>query len=269
MSNIETLKKEKSSSFRKLAIGSWGKPKNPTIYAKLTFDYSNCKTYLKESGLTQVSVNHVVAKALATIFKQYPYLNRVLIRRSIYVRKHISAFFNTHLRLGDDYDLLGVTIQDIDRLSLSEIEKKLKEKVLELRQNKNKEMKKSKFLIQLFPSLLTKPVIKVFDFFMYSLNIDFSKFGLSKDPYGSFIVTSIGSFGMEEAYVPLFPFSRCGMVVAVGKPSKQVQIKNGTVQEYDRVTLTFSLDHRLFDGAHFAKPLRLLKKIIEQPKTYL
>ena len=74
-------------------------------------------------------------------------------------------------------------------------------------------------------------------FLSYSLNLDLSRFGVPKDALGSIwdlvlyyhwflipkmalgsvMITNVGSLGLEEAYVPLVPYSRVPLLLALGK----------------------------------------------------
>ena len=109
----------------------------------------------------------------------------------------------------------------------------------------------------------------LFDFFMYTLNLNSSFLGLPEDQYGSFGITAVGSLGFEEAFVPLFPFSRLGIMLSVGKPFYSYEYDGTSHAKKKYVYVCFTIDHRYFDGAHFAKPLRLFKKILKTPKIYL
>ncbi|MDC0036710.1 2-oxo acid dehydrogenase subunit E2 [bacterium] len=86
---------------------------------------------------------------------------------------------------------------------------------------------------------------------------------MPKDPYGSFGITAVGSLGFEEAFVPLFPFSRMPMMLALGKPYPLLKLdETGKPVERTYVNLCFTMDHRYYDGADLAKPLRYLKKLV-------
>ena len=180
----------------------------------------------------------------------------------------VSAFVHVHLRAGHGYDLLGVTIKNCDKKSLKEISSELEQDVKRLRLGKNKPMENAKLILQKIPPFLYKSVIRFFDFLMYTLNIDCSFIGMPKDAYGSFAVSAIGSLGFEEAYLPLFPFSRLPLIMGIGKPYKKwcYDGKKQILKTF--MVLTFTMDHRYYDGAHFAKPIRFFKKVVADPVKY-
>ncbi|RAP31862.1 hypothetical protein DID76_02000 [Candidatus Marinamargulisbacteria bacterium SCGC AG-414-C22] len=270
MNNIKSTPVSHISYFRKLAIGTWSHPNDPTYYGKIHLDLKHIKPFLEnlnKNTQLNVSINHVAAKIMSLVFAKYPYLNTVLIRNKPRQRTSVSTFFQTHLRHKDGYDLLGININDSNLKSLAAIASEVADKTKKLRLKKDKPMERAKRLIGFVPVRLMTLLVAVFDFILYTLNI--KCLGLPDDKYGSFGLTSVGSLGIDEAYVPLFPFSRCGMMIAVGKERQDVGISHNNVVIKDIVTLTFTCDHRYFDGAHLAKPLRFIRKIEQHPEKFL
>ena len=94
--------------------------------------------------------------------------------------------------------------------------------------------------------------------------------GLPRDPFGSAMVTNIGSLGLEEAYVPLVPYSRVPLLLAMGEVRKVFVVGDDdqpVVQQQMRVFATF--DHRILDGAHAARMSRKLRAVFADPEAHL
>ena len=268
MPNIDIGSRIKPGYFRRLAIGAWRSPTDPKVYTKLKCDITHLNDFFSVKSDPPVTYIHFFTKVMGLVFQRFPDLNQVLIRNRLYQRKAVTAFIHTHLRMDHGYDLLGVTINDVDRRSLIDIAEDVDTQVKQLRKGGIKPMENAKRIIMTVPSYLYQVMVSVLDFFMYTLNIDFSFAGLPKDSYGSFAVTAVGSFGFEEVYVPLFPFSRLPLIMAVGKPVKEWVYDGQQANLKTYITLTFTMDHRYFDGAHIAKPMRLFKKIVADPEQY-
>ena len=99
-------------------------------------------------------------------------------------------------------------------------------------------------------------------------DVDLSFLGLPKDPFGSAMVTNVGSLGLEEAYVPLVPYSKVPLLVAVGALKRTVAVREGDVIEPVTVMRLFAtFDHRILDGAHAAKMAGTLHRIFADPWT--
>tara|TARA_Y100000591_G_C21811419_1_gene688159 strand:- start:59 stop:874 length:816 start_codon:yes stop_codon:yes gene_type:complete len=267
MSNIEIESNYQPSSFRKLAIGAWRSPVDPKVYTKIKCDITHLKPLLDNSK-EDISLVHFFAKAMGIIYKQYPNLNTALIGNKCYQRKEVTAFIHTHIRNKNHYDLTGITVKDTDKKSLIDISNEITNEVTAIRQGKNEAINQTNRILNCFPSWSYQFLVRLFDFLMNRLNINLSWLGLPKDPFGSYGISAIGSLGFEEAFVPLFPLSRLNMIMGVGKPFKEWTFENEKPKKHLMVNLCFTLDHRYLDGAHVAKPLRLLKKIIKNPDLY-
>ena len=82
------------------------------------------------------------------------------------------------------------------------------------------------------------------------------------------MVTNIGSLGLEEAYVPLVPYSRVPLLVAMGPLQDTPVVENGEIVIAKTMKIYATFDHRILDGAHAAKMSKLVTEYIENPYTY-
>jgi pyruvate dehydrogenase E2 component (dihydrolipoamide acetyltransferase) len=80
------------------------------------------------------------------------------------------------------------------------------------------------------------------------------------------MVTNIGTLGLEEAYVPLVPYSRVPLLIAVGAVKRELrpdEAGNPMVVQTLRLCATF--DHRILDGAHAAKMAKVIRRAFADP----
>jgi pyruvate/2-oxoglutarate dehydrogenase complex dihydrolipoamide acyltransferase (E2) component len=106
-------------------------------------------------------------------------------------------------------------------------------------------------------------------FFMYTLNLDMRWAGMPKDPFGGAVVTSIGSLGLDTAYVPLVPYSRVPIFLAPGAVRDEPVVEDGVVKPGRVMGLHATFDHRFIDGAHASKLARVFKEVLENPFEHL
>ncbi|HWB74347.1 MAG TPA: 2-oxo acid dehydrogenase subunit E2, partial [Nannocystaceae bacterium] len=108
-------------------------------------------------------------------------------------------------------------------------------------------------------------VMRLLSFLNYTLNLDLRWAGIPRDPFGGAMVTNIGSLGLEGAYVPLVPFSRVPIVIALGAVEDAPCVREGAlaIEKIMRVFATF--DHRIVDGAHAAKMVKIVRAWFERP----
>lgn len=84
---------------------------------------------------------------------------------------------------------------------------------------------------------------------------------------GTFTVSNLGTFGVEEFTAVIFPSQ--GAILAVGAVIEQPVVRAGALAVGRLMRATLSADHRLVDGADAARFLRELKRILENPVTML
>ena len=93
--------------------------------------------------------------------------------------------------------------------------------------------------------------------------------GAPKDPFGSLMLTNIGSLGIESGFAPLVPYSHVPVVVALGAITERPVVENGQVVVRKMVTLSVTIDHRVIDGVHASYLSKSIKKIFADPSGEL
>ncbi|MFK7866060.1 MAG: dihydrolipoamide acetyltransferase family protein, partial [Alphaproteobacteria bacterium] len=84
---------------------------------------------------------------------------------------------------------------------------------------------------------------------------------------GSFTISNLGMFGIEQFQAIINPPQAC--ILAVGAGVQKPVVVNGEIKIRNMVTMTLSVDHRAVDGALGAQLLDALKTYIENPVTML
>jgi pyruvate dehydrogenase E2 component (dihydrolipoamide acetyltransferase) len=104
---------------------------------------------------------------------------------------------------------------------------------------------------------------------MYTLNLWTPLLGSPRDPFGSCMITSIGSLGLDMAFAPLVPYSRVPLLIAVGAARETPVVRDGrlTVALISRLCVT--IDHRLIDGMHAAKMAKTMLAVFANPEGEL
>ena len=102
-------------------------------------------------------------------------------------------------------------------------------------------------------------------FASYTLNLDLTWAGIPRDAFGSVMITNVGTLGLEEAYVPLVPYSRVPLLLALGAIRETPVARDGRVEVARTMKLCATLDHRVLDGSHAAAMADLLRAWIEDP----
>jgi pyruvate dehydrogenase E2 component (dihydrolipoamide acetyltransferase) len=162
-------------------------------------------------------------------------------------------------------DLSGATLYDVERKSLVQIYDEFQEKVALVRAHRDPALEKTRSTMSRVPSLLMNRVLDLVSFLHSTLNLDLRALGIPNDPFGSVMITNVGSLGLETAYVPLVPYSRVPILLATGAIQDEAVVEEGQVVPRKVMRIHATFDHRLIDGAHAAVLSRVVRTWLEQP----
>ncbi len=262
--------------FRKIAFGSWRTVGDPSVYGSLDIDVSAALNFLKsvnEKTTQKVSVSHLVAKALALAMKDRPEINGMIRCGGIFLRKDIDLFFQVNIP-GKDKDsvkgasLAGTVIRKVDQLTVIEIAEDLQKKSERLRAGEDQEFSQATAMFQRIPWWLSRWMLDATSFLTYTLNLNLSFLGIPKDPFGSAMITNIGSFGIEQAWAPLVPYSRVPLLLTVGAVRSKPWVENETLCVRPILSIGVTFDHRFMDGVHASVMAKKFKECFAEPEKY-
>lgn len=261
------------SSWRKISVGMWRPADDPTIYGYETLDMSRLLPYLEEvsrvSGV-KVSIAAYCAKVVANVFETYPDLNVIMVGRKLRKRKNIDVFCQVVIpRAGDvsGADLSGVKLHQADKMDLVEVAQRLRSRASRVRKGQDEEMEQTKSMVNIVPSWLMRPVLKLVDFLTYNVPFDLDWLGIRSDPFGSAMVSSVGPLDIKLGFAPLVPASRVPMVFLPGVVHKGVVVNEQNEPEVrDVMQASCTFDHRCYDGYQIGLIVRMIVHSIENPR---
>lgn len=244
------------SIFRKIALSLWGAGGDPSVYGFLEVDVTDIQ--LKSSPMP------LVIKGLSELMKKHRELNFVMRFGRLYRRKNINISVMVDIHEKGRHDLSFATLRHVDQMSILDIEQQLSKDITQIRSHQDPHLGFALRLINRLPHFMTKFFLRAFAFCSHDLNVDLSFMRLPKDPFGSVIVTNIGSLGIKKALVPLVPLTRAGLLVSVGQICKEPVVINDRIEIRSIMHLGVTFDHRLFDGAQAAKMIRDFEAYIKE-----
>lgn len=261
----------KISSWRKVAIGTWRTVGDPSVYGSLDVDVGPALAYIeslrKKTGL-KITLTHFIGRAFALTLARHPEINCVLRFGKLYPRKTVDIFFQVANDI-QGKDLSGTTIRNANQKSVATFCEEMQEKVSTIREKGDPHFKKMKGIIRLVPGILLNPFISFIGFVTYSLNLWSPILGTPKDPFGSIMITNMGSLGLDAAFAPLVPYSRVPVLIAVGAVKDAPVVRNGKIEIAPICRLCATFDHRLIDGIHASHLVKTLQKIFADPEKEL
>ena len=117
--NVKVKALKKTPPFRKVAIGTWGKPTDPQIYGTIEIDLTKAHAWRDKlpADTPKVTVTHMIARAVALAMKKHPDLNGFLRFRKIYLRQTVdmTVLVAVEHESGQE-DLSSLKLRDVDRV---------------------------------------------------------------------------------------------------------------------------------------------------------
>jgi pyruvate/2-oxoglutarate dehydrogenase complex dihydrolipoamide acyltransferase (E2) component len=275
--SFELTKVKGGSLFRKIAMGSWRTAGDPSVYGLLEIDVGPALKFLEAEQsrtATKLSIAHLVGKAVAKVLQERPEINGLIRFGRIYQRKHVDLFYQVNIP-GDPNDpvgkamLSGEIVRKAETLSVRQIGEELDRKAKIIRQGGKGELTSSINTMKIIPWCLVRWALNISAFLIYDLRLNLSWAGLARDPFGSIMITNVGSLGIDVAWAPLVPYTRVPLLLTVGAIQKRAWVvgENIEVRPVMRIGITF--DHRFMDGIHASVMSRLFQQYLADPERYL
>lgn len=270
MANLDLRKKRDLSPFRKIAIGTWQTTYDPSVYGTMALRMEAALRYqeaFRAATGKRLTITHMMARAAAAVFEAMPDANAILRCNRIYLRQRIGVFVNVVSRDPDtgEIDLSGTLIRDPEQKTLAQVVDEFVERVAKVRARKDEELESTRGMFRRVPYFLLNRLLKFISFLSYTLNLDLRFLGVPNDPFGSVMITNIGTLGLSQAYVPLVPYSRVPLLVAMGAIEDAPVVTGGELAVGKVMQVSATVDHRILDGSHLAHMARTLRDWMENP----
>jgi pyruvate dehydrogenase E2 component (dihydrolipoamide acetyltransferase) len=271
MGNVEAVAIERLSPFRKVALGTWSDPRDPQIYGSLVVRMETALGYLEEisrrTGI-RVTVTHLVVKAIGQALVACPEANVLLRWGRPHRRRSVDVSVLVAVASAGAQDLSAVRVSDVDHKGLPQIAAELASAARIVRAGEDVGLETARRRMQRVPALLMSGVLRLVTFLAYTLNLDLRRLGIPKDPFGAAVVSSLGSLGLESAYVPLVGYSKAPIVVAAGAVVQAPVVDGGRLAVGQVMRLCATFDHRVIDGAHASVMAAAIRDVFERPWAY-
>lgn len=265
--NIEGLRPVRMSAWRKIAMSTWRLSKDPSVYGLLEVDVEPALRHLTElrerSGI-KLTLTHYVALVLAKTFEKHPEINSFIRWGKLYRRPSVDIFLQVAMDDAGE-DLSGLVLRNLEKKTLLDVGHELNNRVQDLRKHGDPSFKKIKRIFELAPSFLIRHLVEGTGFILYTLNLWSPALNTAKDPFGSAMITNIGSLGADFAFVPIPYYSRCPLIISIGAVTDGVKVNKVTreieVKKIAKLCITF--DHRIIDGVHASRMSSTFKRLME------
>jgi len=213
---------------------------------------------------------HFIVAAIAKTMTLRPHMNRFYAGHRLYDRKELSFSFVVKKQFTDSGDEVLATVK-VDRESdvspLEQVYNKVKKIVFSVRKTDKTDSTTDKmnFLLKM-PRPVLRFAMRILRWLEYHGHYPDAL--MCDDPYySSVFLSNLGSIKMSADYHHLANWGTNSIFVIVGekKPMPFYQ-EDGSVMVRDALQLGITIDERIADGFYFAKSIKILRRLFENPE---
>ncbi|MBP3294861.1 MAG: hypothetical protein J6N32_14010 [Clostridia bacterium] len=231
-------------------------------------DIEKLEKYMKEkqqSGMTNISMMHIMIAAYIRLVSQRPALNRFIRGQKVWTRKNVEVSLTIKKEMSLESPDTVVKITLPPSATLADVYEALNHEIVSYRENPGGDFDNTARFFTKFPGLLFKFTVAFLRFLDYFSLMP--KFIAKVSPFHcSYFITSMGSLGIPPIYHHLYDFGTCPVFFSFGAKRRAYELDSqGIVKKKSYMDFTFVLDERICDGYYYASALRHLKNIIKNP----
>lgn len=255
-----------NNDWRKLTAVIYRKPQDSKIFGSVEFDVTDVEAYVKTKraqGL-KITLTHIFLLALARGVKEAaPEINCYVRRGQIIQRKQVDVSLSV---LDSKGQMSAVKVVGAERLNLQELTVQLQEEVQQARKGQGAHAKKAQNILGRIPWPFRQWIADLYKLLTIQWGISLPFLGVSPDAFGSFVLSNLGSIGLDIGYPALAPFSNVAMVVNQGGVVTKPMVVDGEIVARRVLTLSAALDHRVVDASQAGHLFNYLRRILKKPE---
>lgn len=233
-----------------------------------TLDITNLNKFIEKKNKkdgTNVKLFHCICMAVAKTIYHRPKLNIFVSGRHFYQRKDITLSFVAKQKFDDKAEEVLMFMKVEPDMTLDNVSSIILGDVKKAREKKGNDLDKTMNFVGKLPRFILEIVFFVIRRLEYHGRMP--KDLMKGDPnYSTVLLSNLGSIGAKSCYHHLSNYGTCSFMITIGK-SHTIKEKNdvGKYVEKDVVDITVTLDERIADGFYFAKSLKIINYLFENP----
>ena len=255
-----------NTDWRKVATAIYKKPSDAKIFGSAELDVTDLEAYIfkkRKEGI-KVTMTHLFAMIISRgLAEEVPELNCFIRRGNIVKRKTVDAMVSILL---PDGSLSSVRLENADQMNLEECASSLANAIKDTRSGDENQTMQMKKIIGRIPWPFRTWLFNLIKFVTIKWGVPVPAAGLSDNNFGSFVLTNIGSVGLDTGYPAMFPISNVAFVFVLGKVEKKPVVINNEIVIRKMMIISSAMDHRIADAMHGGKMFRYIKKFTKQPE---
>lgn len=260
-------KSELNTDWRKVSSAIYKKPSDGKIFGSVEIDVTDLEAYVnrkRREGL-KITLTHIFTLAVGRGLKdEVPELNCYIRRGNVIPRKQVDASVSVLLR---DNEMSSVRVENVDQLSLAQLAEVLSDGIQQSRSGDENNTMQMKNKLARIPWPFRGWLFSLIKTVTVKWGISIPSLGLTANNFGSFVVTNIGSIGLDTGYPSLFPASNVSFVFVMGGIAKKPVVVDDEVVIRRMITLSSAMDHRVIDAVQGGKLFKYIKQVVRDPSV--
>jgi pyruvate dehydrogenase E2 component (dihydrolipoamide acetyltransferase) len=256
-----------NTPWRVTAAAIYTTPTDSRVYGTLDIDVTDAKRFLDEkrgSGV-KITMTHLATVVLArAVAFDVPEMNCFIRRGRVVGRQRLDVM--VPVAIGGGEGVSAILVKDAHARTVTSIAEEIRRRAGENRAGTESKTAQNKYLLNRVPWPLRRPVFRFLKWITVDMGIKIKSLGLSADSFGSFVVSDIGSFGLNTGMTSLMPAAKIPAVIVLGKIEEKVVVRNGEMVIRTILPLTGTFDHRIVDGLQIGKLARGIKRNFRKPE---
>jgi pyruvate/2-oxoglutarate dehydrogenase complex dihydrolipoamide acyltransferase (E2) component len=250
----------------------WPKRTDCEVYLKDNIDATNLVAYLEKKNAEhpeyKTTLFHCAITGMARMVMERPLLKRFIQGYRLYEKNELSISFIVKRKFADDAEESLMVLFPKEDDTIDSISKHIVGEVKETRKSEHATGGIDELLDKFaaLPRFILIPVFRIIRW------LDF----WGKTPkaltegdthYTTILASNLGSIKCPSVYHHLNNYGTNSIIITIGTLHKEeVLMPDGTKEIRDIIDVGATLDERIADGFYFAKSLKLIKYIFDNPE---
>lgn len=239
-------------------------------YIAERIDLENINKFLErknaENPEEKYTIFHVILTAIVKTIMLRPKMNRFIQGKRIYQRNNFSAAFVVKKKFADDaHEALAFLYFD-ENTTIDTAHAQIMKEINSCRGEKLDSSSDSMDMMKRLPRFVCTFLMWLFRRLDYHGKVPKSL--IETDPYyASIVLSNLGSIKLKSGYHHLTNWGTNSLFCIIGeKKLTPFYDENGNVTMRETVDLGLTIDERIADGYYYAKTVRLLKHLLNNPE---
>ena len=239
------------------------------VYINQEMDLTILSKYIekmKKKG-KEISFFHAFVTAIGKTIYNRPKLNYFVANRHIYEHNDVVISFVAKVSFEDASEEMMILIKIDEKDNLESISKKIKDKIDSIR-NKGEDKKGANSAIDVLaklPNIIRVPLVGILK---WTDKKGILPSSLCEDNlyYSSIILSNLGSIKCGAIHHNITDFGACSSLATMGEIKDKEVLINGKKEIRKICEFGINLDERIADGYYFAKSVKLLQYLFDNPE---